>query len=468
MTISLIHYGKVIIPFCMRILNVWRNGNLTRLPPVTRSEPSPYANSLSGLTEIVLPTTSTTAFFADFASTYFHPRSLIPITPPFPSISQPSAMEITAFAASSSPQTANFEAGADLFDARDAEVDVLDTDTRRWLEECDSLQAIQIFSSSDDAWAGFATRYVERLRDELGKACIWVWGVDESSIANETGNEPQSRNQKREQNINAALAVHGLADQASMFVPLTIPERLPENVSLDRRSLWHTSAFLESAIESCAIPTRLRESDGTGYTLRDWQDILSSGGRRTIAQLSFNPSFELSSATGDARMRPSDDEVEEEPVSRSQSMIRIAPRSDHNRSPLTKPQNHREKSFSKIESFRGPQEKLDKVLASFVTPTRGNPFETYCVPMAFPLIPTFPKIFQDSFSTSVRSVSAHTILETSSEVARWVRTLQANLRFGIGSNVGGQEREAVFNELGDIAEKYIEDWESGEESEDDD
>ena len=453
--------------FVYPVLNVWRNGNLTRLPPVTQSEPSAYTKSLSGLTETVLPTTSTTSFFADFASTYFHPRSLIPITPPYPSISQPSAMEITAFSTSSSAQTANFEAGADLFDARDVEVDVLDTDTRHWLEECDSLQAVQVFTSSDDAWAGFASRYVERLRDELGKGCIWVWGIDESAVANEPGSERRSRNQRREQTMNTALAVHGLAEQASMFVPLTIPERLPKNISLDRRSLWHNSAFLESAIESCTLPTRLRESDGTGYTLRDWQDILSAGGRRTIAQLSFDPDFDVPSETGDARMRPLDAEVHEETGSRSQSMIRIAPSSKPKGSSRMTARNHREKSFSKIESFRGPQERLDKVLASFVSPTRGNPFETYCVPLAFPLAPTFPQIFQDSSRTSVGALSAHTMLETSSEVAKWVRSLQANLRFRIGSSVGGQEREAVFNELGDIAEKYIEDWESGDESEDD-
>ena len=60
------------------------------------------------------------------------------------------------------------------------------------------------------------------------------------------------------------------------------------------------------------------------------------------------------------------------------------------------------------------------------------------------------------------------MLETSSDVAKWVRTLQANLRFGVGSSLGGQERESVYSGLGDIAEKYIEDWESGDESEDDD
>ena len=40
------------------------------------------------------------------------------------------------------------------------------------------MQGIQFFSGSDDAWAGFAARYIERARDEFGKLRIWAWGVE--------------------------------------------------------------------------------------------------------------------------------------------------------------------------------------------------------------------------------------------------------------------------------------------------
>jgi hypothetical protein len=33
----------------------------------------------------------------------------------------------------------------------------------------------------DDAWGGFASDYLERLRDEYGKTVIWVWGLEDST-----------------------------------------------------------------------------------------------------------------------------------------------------------------------------------------------------------------------------------------------------------------------------------------------
>ena len=41
------------------------------------------------------------------------------------------------------------------------------------------MQGVQIWTGADDAWGGFAGRYVEALRDEMGKQAIWAWGVEE-------------------------------------------------------------------------------------------------------------------------------------------------------------------------------------------------------------------------------------------------------------------------------------------------
>ena len=43
------------------------------------------------------------------------------------------------------------------------------------------MQGIQFFSGADDAWAGFAGRYTERVRDEFGKLRIWAWGIEGSN-----------------------------------------------------------------------------------------------------------------------------------------------------------------------------------------------------------------------------------------------------------------------------------------------
>jgi hypothetical protein len=61
----------------------------------------------------------------------------------------------------------------------------------------------------------------------------------------------------------------------------------------------------------------------------------------------------------------------------------------------------------------------------------------------------------------------HTALVTSSSVAGWIRELQSNVRFGVSGSLGGEEREALYHDLGGIAEKYIEDWESADDGDDD-
>ena len=41
------------------------------------------------------------------------------------------------------------------------------------------MQGVQVWTGADDAWGGFAGKYVEALRDEMGKIGIWTWGLEE-------------------------------------------------------------------------------------------------------------------------------------------------------------------------------------------------------------------------------------------------------------------------------------------------
>ena len=41
------------------------------------------------------------------------------------------------------------------------------------------MQGMQVFTGTHDAWGGFASRYLERVRDEYGKVPVWVWGVED-------------------------------------------------------------------------------------------------------------------------------------------------------------------------------------------------------------------------------------------------------------------------------------------------
>jgi len=84
--------------------------------------------------------------------------------------------------------------------------------------------------------------------------------------------------------------------------------------------------------------------------------------------------------------------------------------------------------------------------------------------LSFPLIDSFPHIYADSSSDlSPASVSVHTSLSTDSAVALRVKALSTIIYRSIGLD----EREALSNSLGEIAEAYEEGWDSGSDEDDD-
>lgn len=103
-------------------------------------------------------------YWSDFNRVYYHPRS---------------SVQLMEYELDSTLQPfAQFDLGVDLYKQLDREHDLLDRDFRLFAEECDQIQGIQMITSADDGWAGFASKYIEDLHDEFGKVPIVVWGVE--------------------------------------------------------------------------------------------------------------------------------------------------------------------------------------------------------------------------------------------------------------------------------------------------
>jgi hypothetical protein len=74
--------------------------------------------------------------------------------------------------------------------------------------------------------------------------------------------------------------------QASLIVPLAIPNRLPSGVFLDRSSPWHVSALFNAAVESTLLYTRMKTTDHVNSTsFGTVTDLLNVFGKQTIANL---------------------------------------------------------------------------------------------------------------------------------------------------------------------------------------
>lgn len=127
--------------------------------------PSAFQESLDAGTQAPELTTSSVRYWSDFSRVFYHPRSIV----------QLNEYELN----SSLMPFEKWSMGEELFASLDKDHDIVDRDLRPFVEEADQMQGIQIMAGIDDAWGGFAAKYLERLRDEYGKTPVWVWGLQQ-------------------------------------------------------------------------------------------------------------------------------------------------------------------------------------------------------------------------------------------------------------------------------------------------
>lgn len=221
----------------MRLMGCVRNGN-----QVVQKQPTITQNNFQKNLDLGMPTPELTAesvrYWSDFNKVFYHPRSIV----------QLNNYELHS-------QIAPFDtwaAGEELFKEIDHEDDILDRDFRPFAEECDQLKGIQIFTGVDDAWGGFAARYVDTLRDEFGKTGIWLWGTQDDGT-----HEMRKRTLL---SLNKARSIAEISPQISAYTPLTVNRRhLPQYCNTRTGSEWYSTALLASAIETITLPSRLKE-----------------------------------------------------------------------------------------------------------------------------------------------------------------------------------------------------------------
>jgi len=135
-------------------------------PIVQKAEPIPrstYQQNLDAGLEPPQLSTSTVKYWSDYSRVYYHPKSIV---------------QLSEFDVNDKLMPfQSWDVGMELFEKLEREVDLVDRDLRPFVEECDGLQGLQIMTGIDDAWGGWASGWIERLRDEYGKLSIWTWGL---------------------------------------------------------------------------------------------------------------------------------------------------------------------------------------------------------------------------------------------------------------------------------------------------
>ncbi|PWI64086.1 hypothetical protein PCL_12682 [Purpureocillium lilacinum] len=390
--------------------------------------PSAYQASLdAGEQQPPRPTGSSVRYWSDFSRVYFHPRSLV---------------QLYNFELDSTIRPfERFGIGTELFSSLDKEHDVVDRDWRPFAEECDLMQGIQVFTTLDDAWGGFASSYLEALRDEYPKTCIWVWGL-------RTPLAGVAREKRQLRLVNTAQTLGQACAQASMVVPLSLPDgQLPSGVSLDPTSPWQVSGLLATAADSAGLPSRLAGQRAT--LLSDMAESLNTTRRQTVAAAAMDVgshALDLGRKSLDSEMfdlgRPGrNDRCREKPG----------------------------RVFSQLSAYRGiakPEEAEGKgdEEQRHSRPVVGNPvIRRHTSTLQFPLLDSYPHIFRD-IPAGETSAPVRTVLSTTTSMTPRMR----NLRSQVSRSVALEERETLSSGLADIADAYQDGWSSGSDEDDDD
>ncbi|RYO74789.1 hypothetical protein DL766_006415 [Monosporascus sp. MC13-8B] len=458
-------------------------------------EPSPYQASLdAGLAAPGPLAPGDVRYWSDFNRVFFHPRS---------------AVQLNEYELNSAIMPfERWRSGEELFAALDREHDIADRDLRPFVEEADRMQGLQVMAGLDDAWGGFAARYVERLRDEYGKIPIWVWGVQDPVGAG------LPREKRLLRLVNKARALVELNSQATLIVPLALPRRpLPPGVRVDPSSPWSVTGLLAAALESTTLYTRLRATDGANSSsLGNVADLLNVFGKQTIANLEMSV-VEPSPRNGDASglnggpaaaavngrgaelfAAGRDAYAREEDVSESGSrdgggavsldIDLSSPEELDLNGPGGRRSSRKRHVFSQFLTYRGPENpeftggnegeaQLQAQRGGYTTRRQPKKVHNYHSALGFPILDSYPQNLLPTLSElgggdggggGGGKAAVRTALSVDSSVAAKVR----GLRGAVVRSVGLEDREAVDDELADIAERYREGWSSGSDDDDDD
>ncbi|KAG0021799.1 mtDNA inheritance, partitioning of the mitochondrial organelle [Entomortierella chlamydospora] len=240
--------------------------------------------------------------WSDFSRVYFHPKSMVTMS------GYQLNSEFMPFDV--------FSYGRAAFIETEKEKESYDENLRLFMEECDQLQGFQVLVDVLDGWGGFATSFLERLREDYPKSALITYGLSDDQMG--------KSNTLRERQVSAAneiLSMASFSKLSSLYVPVRAPtqsmlsaEGWSKNINMNPSSRYHTSAFISAGVDSALLPGRLRRGsifmpDMIGSL--NWRNITTIGtlsvglpfpfGSKSIPPLAgkWSPLLDLSSRNED-------------------------------------------------------------------------------------------------------------------------------------------------------------------------
>ncbi|KEF59284.1 uncharacterized protein A1O9_04128 [Exophiala aquamarina CBS 119918] len=425
---------------------LWEGATLIQNEPTI--ELSEYQKKLEGGLPTPQLRASDVRYWSDFNRVYFHPRSIVQLN------DYELNSELMPFE--------NWSNGEDLFQNLDREFDLIDRDIRPFVEECDQMQGFQLLTGVDDAWGGFAAKYLDNLRDEYGKTSIWVWGLEDQSRV--------VRQKQQLRSCNSARSLRSLGQQASAFIRLAAPPaNLPNYVNLLDNSDWATTALLSAGLESSTLPTRFNATTRKRGSLTLFEDILNTNGNQKLFELhaSVNNFSKGSGGQPNGNDRilngggnpgvhtdpmPSPLDIDYSPSSNAI----LASRSFH---VFGQVESERDRLESNLRtSSLAPEDRLRRRL------NKESVVEIFQTDLQYPILDTFPeRLFQTQRQDQGALDITAALVCTSATKNKVIDLRDATFRL-----VQIDERESLYNDLTEVAQNYSIGWESGSDTGNDD
>ncbi|KAJ2845009.1 mtDNA inheritance, partitioning of the mitochondrial organelle [Coemansia erecta] len=188
-----------------------------------------------------------------------------------------------------------FIEGQRVFVGEDSREEVLEGRFRAFAEECDLIQGFQVLADAYGGFAGYASAYLQRVREEYPKSPIVLYSVC-AGCEDSMGTAQQT-------DVSVAVAT-ALGQEVSMSVPLFAPPRLDRpdlGVSLDFGSQFQTSAFAAANVAQWSYSLLARSR-----TMDEVVDQATHQGFYRIAESLLAPRLEISGDSASTRSSVSD------------------------------------------------------------------------------------------------------------------------------------------------------------------
>ncbi|KAF9989177.1 mtDNA inheritance, partitioning of the mitochondrial organelle [Mortierella antarctica] len=126
----------------------------------------------------------------------------------------------------------------------------------------DTEKGFQVLADVLNGWGGYASSYLEQLREDFPKATIVTYGLSDDQMR-----RTSTMKERQIGAVNETLAMTNLSTLSSLYVPVRAPtasqraaDGWSKNIRIDTSNRYHTSAFISAGIDSALLPCRLRRN----------------------------------------------------------------------------------------------------------------------------------------------------------------------------------------------------------------